>query len=100
MAKEVKILSEFRDRYLLKTTLGKWFVSIYEKYSPPLADYIKDRDFIKHIIRIGLVPVIAFGSIIISTNNYEKIIIIGVLMIGFAGLVGFLRLVRSKAVDR
>ncbi|MCG2711815.1 MAG: hypothetical protein L6416_05785 [Candidatus Omnitrophica bacterium] len=62
MAEEVSILSEFRDRYLLKHKWGIKFVQSYYKYSPPLADKIREDDVLRALIRIGLKPLVWFSK--------------------------------------
>jgi len=58
MAEEVKILREFRDRYLLTNTLGKGFVSLYYQHSPAIAQFISQRDSLRALVRLSLlVPV-------------------------------------------
>ncbi|MEK6528560.1 MAG: S8 family serine peptidase [Nitrospirota bacterium] len=56
----VEKLREFRDRHLLTNYLGKNFVETYYKYSPPIADVIKDSEFLKVAARIVLTPVVIF----------------------------------------
>jgi hypothetical protein len=41
MAPHVKILRDFRDRFLFGNTVGDSFVRLYYTYSPPLADIIE-----------------------------------------------------------
>jgi hypothetical protein len=59
MAKEVEILRKVRDKHLLTTELGRFFVSAYYKCSPPLADWIAKHPAMRKIVRVGLYP--AFG---------------------------------------
>lgn len=54
----VKVLRDFRDRYLLTNSLGRWFVEKYYKYSPPIADYIRDKEGLKFLVRIILIPIV------------------------------------------
>ena len=54
MAEEVKILSRFRDKHLLNNFYGKTFVNLYYKYSPKMADYIRQEESLKAIVRIML----------------------------------------------
>lgn len=48
---QVIILRDFRDKYLLKTILGKYFVSFYYWISPKLVEMWKDNDSIKKLSR-------------------------------------------------
>lgn len=54
----VKALREFRDAHLLTNSLGKAFVSLYYKYSPPIADIIKESEGLKFMTRTALLPLI------------------------------------------
>jgi hypothetical protein len=47
----VKTLRRFRDQYLLTNVPGEWFVRIYYQHSPPIADYIRERETLKTIVR-------------------------------------------------
>ncbi|MDP2922612.1 MAG: PKD domain-containing protein, partial [Candidatus Omnitrophota bacterium] len=51
LANEVIILSEFRDKVLLKHKTGKRLVSFYYSFSPQAADFIRHKPFLKSIIR-------------------------------------------------
>ena len=62
LAKEVVKLSEFRDKYLMSNFLGKQLVEVYYKYSPPIADYIKNRDVLKSMVRIVLRPLVLIAE--------------------------------------
>jgi hypothetical protein len=54
----VKILRDFRDRYLLTNSLGQAFVNYYYRYSPPIADVIRKHEAFKSAARWALVPVV------------------------------------------
>jgi hypothetical protein len=43
MAPHVKVLRDFRSRFLLESSVGKAFVEFYYKYSPPIADHFVTR---------------------------------------------------------
>ncbi len=58
MAKDVKVLREFRDNYLITNNIGRMFVSLYYEYSPPLADYISKHDNLRTATRFMLAPVV------------------------------------------
>ena len=55
---KVKILRDFRDEYLLTNSLGTEMVEFYYRNSPPLADYIRDRETLRAIVRSLLSAVI------------------------------------------
>jgi len=63
MATEVKMLSRFRDEHLLKNAYGTAFVKFYYRHSPPIANYIAQREGLKKIIRICLKPLIGLSSL-------------------------------------
>ncbi|MFH0796949.1 MAG: S8 family serine peptidase [Candidatus Omnitrophota bacterium] len=58
LAKEVGILRNFRDRFLLKSKWGRAFVRFYNQYSPPVAEFIRPRPALCGLVRGFLRPVI------------------------------------------
>jgi hypothetical protein len=57
----VKLLRQFRDRFLLTNTPGKTFVRLYYAYSPPLADVISAHESLRMIVRWSLAPLIGLS---------------------------------------
>ncbi len=55
---EVQVLRNFRDETLLHSELGKEFVNGYYSVSPPIADFIREHDSLRAVVRAGLDPVI------------------------------------------
>jgi hypothetical protein len=83
----LNILRNFRDHYLINNFFGKKFVDFYYKHSPAVASFISKHKFMKNIVKVGLYPFVAFSSLMLVTNTFEKIILFLVLMAFFAGLV-------------
>ena len=59
MAGEVVALRRFRDDHLMKSEAGRAFVQWYYRNSPPIADYIREREWLRALVRGMLWPVIA-----------------------------------------
>ncbi len=62
-AKEVMILRQWRDEYLLHSYFGRSFVKIYYVISPSIARIIKKYNFLKVLSKLVLKPII---------NNIKK----------------------------
>lgn len=50
-AQELNTLRSFRDKVLMKSEPGKWFVNTYYQISPPLAELIVEHDELRIIVR-------------------------------------------------
>jgi len=57
----VRLLRQFRDRFLLANTPGKAFVRLYYAHSPPIADFISAHDSLRMVVRWSLFPLIGFS---------------------------------------
>jgi len=71
----VKVLRSFRDQYMITNVIGRNLVNLYYHYSPPAADYIAARPFVRGIARVALLPIVGFGWLVLN--------------IGFVGLLLF-----------
>lgn len=72
LAPEVQALRQFRDEYLLANFefrisnfkieipnfMGKAFMAFYYKVSPPIADYIREHENLRTVVRFTLTPVV------------------------------------------
>jgi subtilisin family serine protease len=89
MAKEVGILQEFRDRILLKNVLGEMVVKAYYRISPPIAEFIAERDTLRMMVRWSLVPVVGVSSIAVKAGPMGTLLIFGVVILagGCAGRI-------------
>jgi len=57
----VKILREFRDQVMLSNRPGRAAVSLYYRYSPPVADFISKHEEVKMLVRLSLIPVVGMS---------------------------------------
>ncbi|MFO0752825.1 MAG: CFI-box-CTERM domain-containing protein [Thermodesulfovibrionales bacterium] len=58
LAPEVQVLRAFRDTYLLTHPLGREFVALYYRLSPPAADFIRKHGALRLAARGALTPVV------------------------------------------
>ena len=48
---EVRVLRSFRDDRLMKSALGSVLVAVYYRFSPPVADFIRNKKGLRFLIR-------------------------------------------------
>lgn len=58
MADEVVTLRRFRDEVLMQSDAGRAFVRAYYRLSPPIADFIRDREPLRAAVRVALWTVV------------------------------------------
>jgi LmbE family N-acetylglucosaminyl deacetylase/ribosomal protein L14 len=69
MAEQVRYLRAFRDQYLQTNQAGRWFVSHYYKYSPPIADYLRQHDDLRALMRAALSPLVGLSKATVSDDT-------------------------------
>jgi len=79
MGPQVKILREFRDRYLLTNSPGRALVSLYYTYSPPLADFIADHNRLRAVVRCCLTPIVGVSYVALNTGPITAIALIALM---------------------
>jgi len=67
MEPDVRYLRAFRDEYLLTNAAGRWFVKMYYRYSPALADKIREHEYLRTTVRALLSPLV-----ILSRRSVSK----------------------------
>ena len=67
-AAEVRLLRDFRDRYLLTNRPGRWFVRWYYANSPPAARYLEAHPRVKPLVRALLLPMVAMAALMLERS--------------------------------
>ena len=81
MAREIGILRQFRDEYLLTNPLGRILADFYYGLSPPIAEFMTEHPSLKPVVRAGLVPAVIMSTIAVNTSSPEKSAIVGCLVL-------------------
>jgi hypothetical protein len=76
----VKVLSQFRDRFLLTNRMGKVFVRFYYTYSPPVADFIASHDMVRLVARSGLWPLVGVSWMALQLGPIATLALIVLLL--------------------
>jgi len=93
----VILLREFRDVYSLSSDMGRRFVEIYYRDSPAAADYIAERDGLRRLVRVGLLPVVGVSYAALYATPVQ--IVLGfVLMLTLIGAL-YLMIRRARASE-
>lgn len=58
-SKEINVLRNFRDSYLVYRGWGKEIIKAYYKISPPIAEIIEKSENLKKIVRTCLKPIVS-----------------------------------------
>jgi len=85
----VRILREFRDRFLFGNLPGKMFIDVYYAYSPSIADWIAPHRNMKRMVRLSLLPIVGGCWVILKLGPvYCGILIFlsGLIMMGVFAL--------------
>ena len=72
----VKILRDFRDKFLITNHVGQSFVNWYYKVSPPLADLISTREIMKTMVRIILLPAVGFAYLCLNVGVLTTLLVL------------------------
>ena len=89
-------LREFRDRYLMRSGVGRAFVAFYYKYSPPIADAIAARSPLRAAVRGALWPVVLTANLFVVSPLAGSLVVASC----FVGAAVGLRRLRASARRR
>jgi hypothetical protein len=100
MAKEIGILRQFRDQYLLTNLPGQMLADFYYGLGPPIAEFINEQPSLKPVVRAGLAPAVAVSTIIVNTSPAGKAAIVGLLVLSSVALLVLATGRRDKGLRR
>ncbi len=53
--RDINVLRDFRDEYLMTNAVGRMFVKVYYTTSPPIAEVISEHEWLRTVVREGIV---------------------------------------------
>lgn len=71
MEYDVRYLRAFRDEYLLTNAPGQWFVKMYYRYSPPVANTIRRNELLRSVVRGLLSPLVKMSRNTVSKHYLD-----------------------------
>ncbi len=83
--KHVLTLRKFREKWLLTNWLGRKIVEMYYTYSPPLANYIKQKPVARLIVRGMLTPVVIVAGACLGDPADICMLFAAILLLCYAG---------------
>ncbi|OPY65641.1 MAG: Papain family cysteine protease [Syntrophorhabdaceae bacterium PtaU1.Bin034] len=92
-AREVVVLRAFRDKYLLTQPSGRYFVALYYRYSPPVAEVVRRHE----VVRTGVRGVL---TIVVAVLEHPVSAATGMVLVSFGTALLLFRKRRIRYGDR
>jgi len=91
MEPHVQILRAFRDRFLATNAIGKGFLNLYYRYSPPIADFIRQHNILRFIIRWSLLPFVGISWLFLFIGPISATLLLGSFMFMTIFTIGLIK---------
>ncbi len=95
LADEVRVLREFRDRYLAASAAGRVFISSYYACSPAVANLIAQHEGLRRLTRALLYPAVTLSRVSLESPGAVQVFSCGLI----PGLVLVRRAMRRRRQD-
>ena len=92
---DVWVLRQFRNKVLLKSDAGRWFVKTYYRLSPPMAHFIAGHDALRAMVRVLLKPFV-FGSMVVLYGSLVQKTMVFLVFIVLIMIIPVLMMRRNK----
>jgi predicted secreted protein len=89
----VKVLRDFRDKYLMSSKIGRKCVDLYYRYSPQIAGFISKHKSLRVMAQLYLLPFVAFSF---SMVHFGPIPTIAAIFFIFSLQVFFILLLQNR----
>jgi hypothetical protein len=86
---QVVLLKKFRDLYLLTNKAGRMFVRLYYTYSPPIADFIRQHQAVRFLVRVLLLPLLGVSHFFVEFSPALRMLTLVLLCLSGVLLVRF-----------
>ena len=96
LAKEVQILRDFRDQFLLPHLVGQLVVRSYYFTSPPIAAFIEQHPGLKEVVRVALWPAVWWADLTVTTPYLGAVVFLGGLVVVIGLLYGTILLCQGR----
>ncbi len=80
MGRHVKLLRDFRDRFLLTNPMGRAIIYLYSTYSPSVADFIARHDALCLMVRWSLLPLVSVSWMALNIGLSVTLLFMGLLI--------------------
>lgn len=74
-ASPVMLLRKFRDSYLLTNAPGRLFVETYYRLSPPIAVFVRDREWARIAVRGALLPAVGMSYLLVEASPMTRFLV-------------------------
>ena len=82
LAREVVVLREFRDRYLMTNLPGRALVSLYYAWSPWVAGFIYRHESLRTVTRFTLYPAVTLSRVFMRNPQGTGLFALGIFLLG------------------